>query len=423
MTEPSRASSNELVEHYFRHEYARLVATLARVFGMSRIELVEDAVQSSLMLALTSWGLKGAPDDPGAWLYRAAHNRILDSLRSQKTHWLAQQRGDSAQLLPERAQEPPPRFSRELEDDQLRMLFVCCDSSIPVESQLVLALKILCGFSAGEIARALFISEANVRKRLERARERLRELAPTLETPDDASLRDRLGRVHTVIYLLFNEGYHSSQADRVIRRELCEEAIRLCTLLGAHPMGAVPETSALLALMCFHAARFAARVDGEGGLLLLEEQDRALWDQALVQQGCVWLARSASGEHFTRYHAEAGIAAEHCLAASFAETRWHEIAELYELLERVAPSPLHVLNRAVAIAQFRGPEAALRLLEQTETPAWLLSYYLRDAVLGELHRQAGDYPRAREHLERALRSASTEAERGLLRKRLVQCGH
>ena len=420
MSEPPRARPTELVEHYFRHEYARLVATLSRVFGISRIETIEDAVQGALLLALTSWALKGTPDDPGAWLYRAARNRVLDVLRHQKVQLRARERDDDAQ---EGSAQASPHFAREVEDDQLRMLFVCCDGSIPVESQLVLALKILCGFGTGEIARALFTSETNVRKRLERARERMRELAPLLDTPDDGVLSDRLERVHTVIYLLFNEGYLSSQVDRPVRRELCEEAIRLCTLLAQHPIGGVPETSALLALMYFHAARFESRVDGEGGLLLLEEQDRALWDGEMLQQGVLWLARSASGERFSRYHAEAGIAAEHCLAPSFAATRWAEIAALYELLERAAPSPLHVLNRAIAVAQYRGPEVALALLEERETPAWLSGYYLRDAVLGELYRQAGDYERATEHLQRALAATATEAERSLLKRRLAQCTH
>ena len=420
MSEPPRARPTELVEHYFRHEYARLVATLARVFGISRLEIIEDAVQGALMLALTSWALKGTPDDPGAWLYRAAYNRVLDVLRRHKVQLRHRTRDDEALSA---ADTTPAHFKREVHDDQLRMLFVCCDGSIPVESQLVLALKILCGFGTAEIARALFTSEANVRKRLERARERMRELAPLLDTPDDSVLCERLESVHTVIYLLFNEGYLSSQVDRPVRRELCEEAIRLCILLAEHPIGGVPETSALLALMYFHTARFESRTDGEGELLLLEEQDRARWDAALLQQGVLWLDRSARGERFSRYHAEAGIAAEHCLAPSFAETRWPEIAALYELLERVAPSPLHVLNRAIAVAQYRGPEVALALLAERETPAWLKGYYLRDAVIGELYRQAGDHERAAAHLRRALAATATEAERSLLKKRLAQCTH
>jgi RNA polymerase sigma factor (sigma-70 family) len=420
LDDASRPHTSALVEHSFRHEYARLVATLARVFGVSRIEQIEDAVQSALTMALTSWALNGAPTDTGAWLYRASYNRMIDVLRSQKVRQRDQVHLDELTL---EGDADSPRFAREVDDAQLRMLFVCCDGSIPVESQLVLALKILCGFTVDEIARALFLSDANVRKRLERARERMRTLSPVLDTPDDDVLRERVERVHTVIYLLFNEGYHSSQADRLIRRELCEEAIRLCTLLSEHPVGDLPRTSALLALMYLHTARFASRLDGAGELLLLEEQDRSLWDRGLIHQGLYRLARSAEGDTFSRYHAEAGIAAEHCLAPSFAATRWQEIDELYQLLERVAPSPLHVLNRAIAVAQYRGPAVALALLEAAETPAWLRAYYLCDAVFGELYRLVGDYQRASIHIQRALGATKIEAERTLLRKRLAQCAH
>ena len=197
------------------------------------------------------------------------------------------------------------------------MLFVCCDDAIPRESRLVLALKTLCGFSTAEIALRLFTSEANVHKRLARARDRLREAPPDLQTPPLETLRSRLPSVHAVLYLLFNEGYLSAHAEQAIRRELCDEAIRLATLLAEHPVGAVPETFALLALMHLHAARLGARLDGMGGLLLLEEQDRSLWDRERMQLGAEWLERAASGEVFSRFHAEAGIAAEHCFAPSF----------------------------------------------------------------------------------------------------------
>jgi RNA polymerase sigma-70 factor (ECF subfamily) len=222
-----------------------------------------------------------------------------------------------------------------------------------------------------------------------------------------------------VLYLLFNEGYLSSQPDQTVRRELCDETIRLTTLLAENPVGANPETFALLALMHLHGARLAARLDGMGGLLLLEEQDRSLWDQDQIRLGAAWLQKAASGETFTRFHAEAGIAAEHVFAPSFAETRWSEIAELYGMLDRIAPSPLNAMNRAVAIAEWRGPEAGLVFLQAVEPPPWLLEYYLWDAVLGELHRRAGHHDQARHHIDRALASAPTDAERVLLRRRLA----
>ncbi len=222
-----------------------------------------------------------------------------------------------------------------------------------------------------------------------------------------------------MLYLLFNEGYLSANAELAIRRELCNEAIRLAALLAEHPVGAVPETFALVALMHLHSARLAARGDPTGGLLLLEEQDRSLWDRESMGLGAEWLKRSASGQVFSRYHAEAGIAAAHCFAPSFAETRWDEISDLYEMLERIAPSPLNIMNRAVAVAEWRGPEAGLALLQAQAPPTWLSGSYLWDAVVSDLHRRSGKLEIARRHRDRALASAPTEAVRDLLQRRLA----
>jgi RNA polymerase sigma factor (sigma-70 family) len=313
------ASPSGLVEHYFRHEYGRLVALLVRRVGLRHLETVEDAVQTSLLAALTAWVTSGIPHDSGAWLYRVAHNHLLGVLRKDHGHQsildaAADEGGDS--------DEHPisPAFAGEVRDELLRMLFVCCDEKIPQDSRLVLALKTLCGFSTGEIALRLFTSEANVHKRLARARDRLRESDVDTQTPPLESLRSRLPSVHAVIYLLFNEGYLSTNAEHAIRAELCDEAIRLGTLLANHAVGAAPPTFALLALMHLHAARLASRQDATGGLLLLEEQDRSRWDVEHLQQGAIWLERAGHGDTFTRFHAEAGVAAEHCFAPSFAET-------------------------------------------------------------------------------------------------------
>jgi RNA polymerase sigma factor (sigma-70 family) len=407
-----------LVEHVFRHDYGRLVAVLARRVGVQHIELVEDAVQSALMAALTAWTAQDAPNDPRAWLYTAAYNRVIQDLRRDAGRSKILDR--AAADLFERAGHPEDAASAAaIDDDLLRMLFVCCDAAIPWESQLVLALKTLCGFSTAEIALRLFTSEGNVYKRLGRARERLRAAAPDLEPPRLETLGPRLPGVHGVLYLLFNEGYLSAHAERAIRRELCDEAIRLTTLLADHPVGAVPKTFALLALMHLHVARLGSRVDGFGGLLLLEEQDRSSWDRERIRLGIEWLARSATGGVFSRFHAEAGIAAEHCLAPSFHETRWSEIAELYAMLERIAPSPLHTLNRAMAVAEWQGPAAGLAVLEGLAPPDWLSGSYLWDAVSSDLHRRAGHSELARRHRERAVTSAPTDAVRTLLTRRLT----
>jgi len=390
----------DLPEHWFRRELGRLVSILSRRFGLHRMELCEDAAQTALLQATQSWSSK-LPDDPGAWLYRVAHNHVLDELRRQKRdeRYLSEVQVGYAQ--------------QEVHDDVLRLLFVCADPAIPSESQLVLALKTLCGFSIEEIALRLFQGEDAVSKRLQRARARLREHAE-LQSVDP----ERVQSVLHMLYLLFNEGYSSAQPDRLIRRELCDEALRLTLMLREDPAGALPETDALVALMCFHAARFDARVDGMGGLLLLEEQDRSLWDGELVRRGLAHLTQSARGEKPSRYHVEAGIAAEHCLAPAYTETNWGEIVRLYEVLERIAPSPLNVLNRAIALAEWQGPDAGLAALEAIQAPSWLLGYYLWDATLGELHRRRGERDRALVHTQRALAAAPTNPEKALLERRI-----
>ena len=375
-------------------------------------------MQGALAIALAEWSANGIPHDRGAWLYRVAKNELLAVLRKDHAHRRILER--EAHPEPDLEVEPhTATFAGEVRDELLRMVFVCCHETIPEESRLVLALKTLCGFSIAEIAFRLFTTEANVYKRLARARERLRQVDVDTETPPLESLRSRLPSVHTVIYLLFNEGYLSTHPEHAIRSELCDEAIRLGTLLAGHPVGAAPPTFALLALMHLHAARLAARQDATGGLLLLEEQDRTLWDADHLREGAVWLARSARGDVFTRFHAEAGIAAEHCFAPSFAETRWKEIAELYAMLQRIDPSPIHALNRAVAVAEWQGPEAGLATLDGVVPPRWLDGHYLWDAVIADLHDRAGNAAAAEKHRELALAAAPSISLRQLLHRRLT----
>ena len=410
----------ELPDHYFRHEFGRVVSALTRRFGVARVELCEDAAQTALLRAVQSWPERGLPDDRGAWLYRVASNAVLDALRRER-HLAA---GDDLErVADDRAGDRTDDVAlpHEVEDDVLRLLFVCADPAIPRESQLVLALKTLCGFSTAEIAARFFQSEDAVHKRLQRARSALRERAIELDTPRLEELATRRPAVHQMLYLLFTEGHSSAQPDAVIRHELCDEAVRLALILGAHEVGAVPETDALLALMYLNAARFDARVDGAGGLLVLEDQDRARWDRELIAAGIAYLHRAARGDVLSRYHLEAAIAAEHCLAPSYGETRWDEIARLYQSLDGVAPSPLNTLNRAIAVAAWQGPDAGLALLGSLVPPPWLLGYYLWDATLGELHRRRGDPDRAVAHLTRALDAAPTLAEKALLRRRLDAC--
>jgi RNA polymerase sigma factor (sigma-70 family) len=409
--------TQRLEDHFFRHEYGRLVAMLVRRRGSRHLEAIEDAVQSALLAAVEAWPRSVVPDNPSAWLYRVAHNQLAGELRrrSRRGELVVQQVRAGSEPT---SDAPTALLSGDVRDDVLRMLFVCCDDAIPVESQLVLALKTLCGFDVREIAERLFMSEANVYKRLERARARLREAPLQVAELTGAQLTQRLPAVHSILYTLFTEGYLSSHADRAIRRELCDEARRLTEVLAEHGVGATPPTYALLALMHFHSARLAARDDGGGGLLLLEEQDRSLWDESQIRVGLSWLARAADGDVFSRYHAEAGIAAEHCLSPSFSETRWERIVSCYELLERIAPSALHTLNRAVAVAESRGVSESLAVLDGLAPPSWLVGSYQWNAVLSDLHRRAGHPDVAARYRETALDSAPSEVIRAALARRL-----
>lgn len=407
----------DLVEHFFRHEYGRLVALLVARAGIARIEDIEDAVQGALLTALERWPYHGPPDNPSAWLYQVARNRLLDHIRTQsRRHTLLEAHPEAVTPPPLDAQLPSdfPAFG----DEILRLLLLCADPRIPPESQLVLALKTLCGFEVREIALRLFTTEANTYKRLTRARQRLRALAPDLDALTLADGTSRLSAVHHVLYLLFTEGHHSVRSDATIRHELCADAIRLTTLLAEHPVGATPETAALLALFHLNAARLDAREDATGGLLLLEEQDRTRWNQTHLRHGLHWLNSSAHGDTFSRYHAEAAIAAEHATAPNFASTRWDRIAATYAQLDTIAPSPLHTLNRALAVAEWQSPAAGLEILQKLDAPSWLLSSYLWAAAHADLHRRCGHAAAAQRFTDLALQTAPTPATRTLLQRRL-----
>jgi RNA polymerase sigma-70 factor (ECF subfamily) len=372
------------------------------------------------MAALDSWPRRGLPENPTAWLYRVALNQLAGALRgdARRRHLLE----SSAPTATAPSSEPLTFLANEVPDDVLGMLFVCCDEAIPEESQLVLALKTLCGFEVREISLRLFKTEANVYKRLLRARAalgaRAGQLDELLERLDGERLASRLPAVHAVLYVLFTEGYLSSRSEAAIRRELCDEAIRLTSVLARHPVAATPETFSLLALMHLHRSRMTARQDACGGLILLEEQDRTLFDAGEIRVGLEWLERSAAGDLLSRYHLEAGIAAEHCLARTFRETHWERVTEYYALLETVTSSPVHRLNRAIAVAEWRGPEAGLGVLKGLEPPSWLEGSHLWNAVLADLHRRSGDGKMAMRHREIAIATAPTEPVRDLLQRRL-----
>ena len=300
-------------------------------------------------------------------------------------------------------------------------MFVCCHPAIPADAQVALALKTLCGFGVTEISRAFLTTDAAIAKRLTRAKQKIRQARIPFEIPDAKELTQRLDGVLQSLYLLFNEGYKASSGENLVREELCNEAIRLTGLLAQHPIGNQPKTHALLALMLLNAARIPTRVDSEGNLLRLKEQDRTRWDQARIARGTFHLAQSAAGDELSEYHLQAGIAACHCAAKDYESTDWQQILSLYDRLIEFDQSPVVALNRAVAVANIDGPRAGLQAVEGIRGLNKLSSYYLLYAVLGEFEMRTGKLQSAAEQFRRSFELAETKSERAFLLKRLQCC--
>jgi RNA polymerase sigma factor (sigma-70 family) len=410
----------ELTEHLFRHEAGKLVSVLTRIFGIERLELAEDVVQEALARALRTWPYYGIPPNPAAWLTQTAKNLALDVVRRERR--FSDKRPAIAVSLEQWSTGPasPEAAADENEflDDRLRLMFACCHPQIPPEAQTALALKTLCGFSVGEIAVAFLSTDAAIAKRLTRARQQIQDLRLPFEIPSGPEAVARLDAVRQTLYLLFNEGYKASTGDRLVREELCAEAIRLTQLLARHPVGDQPRTHALLALMLLSASRLPARVDDDGNLLLLQDQDRSRWDAGLIQRGFLHLGRSAEGEELSEYHLQAAIAACHCAAPTYEATDWSRIVSHYDELLRLHPSPIVALNRAVAIAQLHGPQAGIEAVQAITAPAAFESYYLLHAVRGELASKLGRPDEARRHFERASELAQLKSERSFLARRI-----
>jgi RNA polymerase sigma-70 factor (ECF subfamily) len=412
---------SQVVEHLFRHESGKMVATLTRIFGIEHLTLAEDVVQEALARALQTWPFYGAPKNPSAWIMRTARNLALDVVRRQKV--FREKEAEIARLLEHESSTPNPAvFSeQEIADDRLRMLFVCCHPLIPADAQVALALKVLGGFSVGEIAHAFLTTEAAVAKRLTRAKQKIRSAEIPFEIPTGEQLGDRLDAVLQSLYLLFNEGYKASGGEKLVRGEICQEAIRLTVLLAECAAGNMPKTHALLALMLMNAARLPTRTDGEGKLLLLKEQDRTRWDKAKVAGGLFHLAQSAGGGEITEYHLEAGIAACHCSATNYTSTDWRQILDLYDQLIELNHSPVVALNRAVALAEVHGPQAGIKAVNEVENLPSLESYYLLYAVLGEFESRLHHAQTAAAHFRKAVQLASIKSEQAFLTRRLEAC--
>jgi len=409
-TADSLAGTPQLVEHFFRHETGRLHGTLVRLLGVQNLALAEDIAQEALLRALRTWSMGGIPRNPSAWITRVAMNLARDAFRHQQMS-ASKEPAIIAHL--EQTSPAPTSVANdgwEIRDDALRLMFVCCHPAIAPDAQVVLALKVLCGFSTSEIARAFFTSDAAIEKQLTRTKQRIHDAQIGFEIPEGEDLRPRMDGVLAALYLLFNEGYKASVGDRLLREELCAEAIRLARLLVAHPAGNMPGAHALLALMLLTSARFPTRVDDAGDLLRLDDQDRAQWDQSLIDAGLQHLARAAHGRELTPYHLQAGIAACHCTAPDSASTDWSRILRHYDELHRRKPSPIVALNRAVAVANLHGPQAGLDAIRTMDQRERLESHYLLHAVVGELSWRLKDHRAAAESFRRALQLAEVGPE-------------
>ena len=417
---PPQQTIQQTIDHLFRHESGKMVAVLSRLLGLQHMDIAEDIVQDTLLQAMTTWAYGNLPENPSAWLYRVARNRAIDYLRRQRKF---REISPRYQYLMQSGQELSPAIDQlfleyEIRDSQLRMIFVCCHPSIATESQVALSLKTLCGLSVYEIARAFLTSEETIAKRIYRAREKIRAEQLELDHPPANELKQRLDAVLQSLYLLFNEGYNSSHPDRLIREELCEEAMRLTYLLTLHEKTNTGETKALLALMCFQASRLQARLDDKGAIVLLMHQDRSKWYRPLMDKGFAYLDAAMQTGSTSSFHLEATIASLHAAASGFEETDWKGISYLYDLLYAQKPSPVIAMNRAIASAYAFDVPSALKQLRHIKG---LEHYYLYHTSLGELCFKLEKKEEAIKHFETAVSLTPSRQEQALLEKKIRDC--
>jgi RNA polymerase sigma-70 factor (ECF subfamily) len=407
------------VDHFFRHESGKMIAVLSKLLGLQNLETAQDIVQDTLLQALRTWSYKGMPDDPDAWLYRVARNKAIDYIRRQKT--FRNVRSQHAYLLLSEYTLSPTVHSffekREIEDSQLRMMFACCHPCIPVDSQIALALKTLCGLSVSEIAHAFLKDEETIAKRIYRAKEKIKAEAIELELPSPAELPQRLDAVLQCLYLLFNEGYNSSHPQQLIREDLCEEAMRMAYMLTQTALTNFPRTNALLALFCFQVSRLQARQDDRGNIILLKHQDRSKWYQPLIRKGFYFLD-AATEKETSLYHLEAAIAYLHAIATSFETTDWKAIYYLYTILSTEHPNPFVALNKAIAASYAVSKQVALEELQQIKG---LENYYLYQTAIGEVYFELDCKETAQTYYQKALSLTRSVAEQQLLQEKIKAC--
>ena len=401
----------ELIPHLFRTEYRKIVSVLCRRFGFGQIEIAEDIASDTFLTAAQTWGVGGLPQNPTAWLYNVAKNKALNYLRRNSI--FEKTVVPELQARPPHTDEPDIDLSpQNIEDSQLRMMFALCHPSIPPEAQIALSLRILCGFGIEEIADAFLTNKETINKRVFRAKEKLREGKITFEFPGSSEINERLSAVATTIYLLFNEGYYSVSQNSTLRKDLCFEAMRLCTMLVENEFTNTPEVNALLSLMCFHASRFDARMNDNGELILYDEQDVNLWNSELIGRGAYYLHRATTGDVVSKYHVEAAIAYWHTQKSDSRE-KWENILQLFNRLLQIEYSPVAALNRTYALSRVRGKREAIAEAEKLR----LTDDHFYFMLLGELYMEV-DNKKAKDHFHKALLLAKTETDKKTIQKKI-----
>lgn len=404
----------ELIPHLFRSEYRKIVAVLCKLFGIENIELAEDIVSDTFLLASELWGLKGLPENPAAWLYAVAKNKVRDQLKHNKV--FAQKISKELRYDLTIPVEIEVDLSvKNISDSQLAMMFVVCHPCNNAASQIGLALNLLCGFSADEIANAFLTNKEVIYKRLQRAKEKLRIEKIKIAQPAPAEINERLSSILMTLYLLFNEGYYSSNQDITLRKELCFEAMRLNYLLIENEQTNKPDVNALLSLMCFHSSRFEARLNKNGEPVLYDEQDRDKWDKELVTQGEYFLNMASHGADISKYHLEAAIAYWHTTAED-SKRKWENVLALYDQLLLIEYSPIAALNRIYALSKARGKQEAIKEAGKIQ----LEGNHLYHSFMGELYTDL-DNTKAIVHFQNALKLARSGADKKLISDRITAC--
>lgn len=405
----------KLIDHLFRHHYGKMVSVLVRIFGLTHLETIEDAIQDTFIKATISWK-NNPPEHPEAWLTQAAKNRVLDLFRKLKAE---NKRVPTITSGTEAIAIQELFLDNEIEDSQLRMIFTACHPYLNPKDRISFALKTVSGFSHKEIAAALLTKEETIKKRLNRARTSIQKEKISFKIPQGKALSKRLDSVMEVLYLIFNEGFHSTKKEMVVRKELCAEAMRLCKMLLTHASTKTSKAYALFALMCFHAARIDSKTNHQNELLDLRHQDRSLWHFPLIKVGDAAMHKAVEDTSFSSYHYEAAIAAEHLKATSFEKTNWKTILKWYQHLYELEPMPIHILNMAVVQLQDSRFRESYQLLQQLDPETLGQRRYLYHATLADYYQTQKAYKKAITHIDIAIDLVSNQQEKNYLEKKRI----